>query len=210
MWVGRILDDKKHIDMKDFNPRAIAEQAREVLASIKEPQRRAILENFIEHAESECTGEYDRLIASCSSKHQTYAVYGAGEAIAEIQPKSVDDMKGFYHMLVESNVYMIHGDIEKLIVGDHELYVEIILHQLYPGEMLPAAFGVEFGEEGEVWQLTQRVATVFCFDEENKGCAEHSWTDGVTKPEWLRKEDPRQVPAQFWNNPVTGPRKKPF
>ncbi|HEX4939503.1 MAG TPA: hypothetical protein VFX11_12570, partial [Candidatus Kapabacteria bacterium] len=192
------------------NQRAIAETAREVLKTIKEPQRRAILENFIEHAESECTGDYDRLIASCSSKSQTYAVYGASEAIAEMQPKTVEEMKDFYRVLVESNVYMIHGEVEKLIVGDHDLYVEIILHQLYPGEVLPMAFGVEFGEEGEVWQLTQRVATVFCFDDENKGCAEHSWTDGPTKPEWLRKEDPRTVPAQFWNNPVTGPRKKPF
>lgn len=209
MWVGRILPER-HIDMKDFNQRAISETAREVLKTIKEPQRRAILENFIEHAESECTGDYDRLIASCSSKSQTYAVYGASEAIAEMQPKSVEEMKDFYRVLVESNVYMIHGEIEKLIVGDHDLYVEIILHQLYPGEVLPMAFGVEFGEEGEVWQLTQRVATVFCFDDENKGCAEHSWTDGPTKPEWLRKEDPRTVPAQFWNNPVTGPRKKPF
>ncbi|NPU90487.1 MAG: hypothetical protein HPY82_01110 [Gammaproteobacteria bacterium] len=209
MWVGRILPER-HIDMKDFNQRAISDTAREVLKTIKEPQRRAILENFIEHAESECTGDYDRLIASCSSKSQTYAVYGASEAIAEMQPKSVEEMKDFYRVLVESNVYMIHGEIEKLIVGDHDLYVEIILHQLYPGEVLPMAFGVEFGEEGEVWQLTQRVATVFCFDDENKGCAEHSWTDGPTKPEWLRKEDPRSVPAQFWNNPVTGPRKKPF
>ncbi|MFZ5601796.1 MAG: hypothetical protein ACOY7J_05025 [Pseudomonadota bacterium] len=209
MWVGRILPER-HIDMKDFNQRAIAETAREVLKTIKEPQRRAILENFIEHAESECTGDYDRLIASCSSKSQTYAVYGASEAIAEMQPKTVEEMKDFYRVLVESNVYMIHGEVEKLIVGDHDLYVEIILHQLYPGEVLPMAFGVEFGEEGEVWQLTQRVATVFCFDDENKGCAEHSWTDGPTKPEWLRKEDPRTVPAQFWNNPVTGPRKKPF
>lgn len=210
MWIGRILDDKKHIDMKDFNPRAIGEQAREVLAGIKEPQRRAILENFIEHAEAECTGEFDKLIASCSSKRQTYAVYGAGSFIRDMQPQSVEEMKDFYRMLVESNVYLIHGEVEKLIVGDHALYVEIILHQLYPGEMLPAAFGVDFGVEGEVYQLTQRVATIFAFDEDNKGCAEHSFTDGPTQPEWLRKEDPRTVPEQFWNNPLTGPREKPF
>lgn len=210
MWVGRILDDKKHIDMKDFNPRAISDAARKVLETIKEPQRRAILENFIEHAEAECTGSYDKLIASCSSKSQTYAVYGADEGIKEIQPQTVEDMKGFYLSLVESNVYCIHGEVEKLIVGDHDLYVEIILHQLYSGEIVPVAFGFDFGEEGEVYQLTQRVATVFCFDDENKGCAEHSFTDGPTKPEWLRKEDPRTVPEQFWNNPVTGARKKPF
>ncbi len=210
MWVGRILDDKTHIDMKDFNPRAIANTAREVLKTIKEPQRRAILENFIEHAEAECTGDYDRLITSCSSKGQTYAVYGCMEPIKEIQPKSVEEMKDFYRTLVESNTYMIHGEIEKLIVGDHDLYVEIILHQLYPGEVVPMAFGFEFGAEGEVYQLTQRVATVFCFDDENKGCAEHSFTDGPTQPEWLRKEDPRTVPEQFWNNPVTGYRKRPF
>ncbi len=209
MWVGRILEEK-HIDMKDFNPSAIADTAREVLKTIKEPQRRAILQNFIEHAEAECTGNYDALIASCSSKSQNYAVYGAAEPIKEMQPKTVQEMKDFYRVFVESNTHMIHGEIEKLIVGDTELYVEIMLHQLYPGEMLPLAFGTEFGEEGEVYQLTQRVATIFCFDDENKGCAEHSFTDGPTQPEWLRKEDPRTVPEAFWNNPVTGPRKKPF
>ena len=210
MWVGRILDDTKHIDMKDFNPRAIADTGRQVLESITDPQRRAILQNFIEHAEAECTGDYKRLIESCSAKSQSYAVYGCAEPIKEIQPKTVEDMKGFYYSMLESNVYLIHGEVEKLIVGDHDLYVELVLHQLYPGEIIPVAFGFDFGEEGEVYQLTQRVATVFCFDEDNKGCAEHSWTDGPSLPEWLRKEDPRTVPEIYWNNPVTGTRPKPF
>lgn len=209
MYVGRILKEE-HIDMKDFNPLNISQTAREYLKDIKEPQRRAVLENFIEHAEAECTGDYERLIASCSSQNQTYAVYGCLEFIKEMQPQSVEEMKEFYHTLIASNTYLIHGEVEKLIVDEHDLYVEIILHQLYPGEFLPVAFGMDFGKEGEVYQLTQRVATVFVFDDENKGCGEHSWTDGPTQPEWFRKEDPKEVPEQFWNNPLTGPIEKPF
>ena len=209
MYVGHILEEK-HIDMADFNTRAIAESAREYLKDIKEPQRRAVLENFIEHAESECTGDFDRLIASCSSKSQSYAVYGSSQMQKDIQPSDVEGMKEYYNMLVASNCYLIHGEVEKLIVGDHDLYVEIMLHQLYPGEIIPLAFGFDFGKEGEVYQLTQRVATVFVFDDDNKGCAEHSWTDGITRPEQLRKEDPKTVPEAFWNNPVAGPRQKPF
>ena len=209
MYVGRILEEK-HIDMKDFNTSAIADTAREYLKDIKDPQRQAVLQNFIDHAEGECMGDYDKLIASCSTKGQTYAVYGCHEFTKEMQPQSVEEMKDFYHAMVEANTYLIHGEIEKLIVDDHELYVELILHQLYPGEYLPIAFGMDFGEAGEVYQLTQRVATVFVFDDENKGCGEHSWTDGPTQPEWFRKEDPKTVPEQFWNNPVAGPIEKPF
>lgn len=209
MYVGRILEEK-HIEMEDFDQLSIGKAARAELEKIKEPHRRKILENFIEHAEAETTGDYEALIASCSSKRQQYAVYGCSQFQKDIQPQDVEGMKEFYHMLVASNVYIIHADIEKLIVGDDSIYVEFIIHQLYPGEIIPAAFGFEFGEEGEVYQLTQRVATVFVFDEDGKGCGEHSWTDGETRPDQLRKEDPRKVPEQFWNNPIEGPRKKPF
>lgn len=209
MYAGKILEER-HVEMEDFDQLAITKTARAELEKIKEPHRRAILENFIEHAESECTGNYERLIESCSTKHQTYAVYGCSEFQKSIQPQDVEGMKEFYHMLIASNVYLIHGEVEKLIVGDDGIYVEMMLHQLYPGEIIPAAFGFEFGEEGEVYQLSQRVATVFVFDEDGKGCGEHSWTDGVTRPEQLRKEDPRKVPEQFWNNPLSGPRQKPW
>ncbi len=127
-----------------------------------------------------------------------------------VQPQSVEDTKDYYKLLLETNVHCIHGDVEKLIVGDDEIFVEIMLHQLYPGEMVPLAFGFDFGEEGEVYQLTQRVATVFVFDEEGKCKGEHSFTDGPSRPDQLRKEDPRKVPEMFWNNPINGAREKPF
>lgn len=209
MYISPIIEPK-HIDMEDFDNLAIHKVAMAELERIKEPHRRKILENFIEHAKAETTGDYEALVASCSEKGQQYAVYGSSEFQKSIQPQDVESMKEFYHMLIASNVYLIHGEAEKLIVGDDAIHVEFIIHQLYPGEIIPAAFGFDFGEEGEVYQLTQRVATTFIFDEDGKGCGEHSWTDGETRPEQLRKEDPHKVPEQFWNNPIEGPRQKPF
>lgn len=205
MYAGKILEEK-HIDMKDWDARALYKQIKEIQKSYTDPQRIAVLENLAEHADAECVGDYERLIASCSDKSQTYAVYGCLPHVKEMQPTTVEEMKDFYRLLIESNVYCIHAEIEKLIVDDHQLFIEIMLHQLYPGDVIPLAFGFDFGEAGEVYQLTQRVATVFLFDEDNKGCGEISFTDGVSRPEQLRKEDPKAVPEYFWNNPLTGPR----
>ena len=205
MYAGRILEEK-HIDMKDWNPKALVEQIREIQKTYTDPQRIAVLDNLAEHAEAECLGNLEALIGSCSEKRQTYAVYGCLPHVKEVQPKTVDEMKAYYEMLISSNLYCIHAEIEKLIVDDKELFIEIIIHQLYPGDMIPLAFGFDFGERGEVYQLTQRVATIFLFDEDNKGCGEISFTDGESRPDQLRKEDPKQVPEYFWNNPLTGPR----
>ena len=139
MYTGFL--EERHIEMEDFDNLSITHAARAELERIKEPHRRRILENFIEHAEAETTGNYEALIESCSAKSQTYAVYGCNEFQKSIQPQDVESMKEFYHMLVASNVYLIHGEVEKLIVGDDSLYVELMLHQLYPGEIIPAAFG---------------------------------------------------------------------
>jgi len=204
MFIGKILEEK-HIDMKDWNANNLANELREIQKSYSDPQRVAIIGNLIEHAEAECLGDYDRLIASCSDKRQTYAVYGASQLMKDTQPNSVDAMKDYYQMLIASNTYCIHAQVEKLIVDDKELVIEYILHQLYPGQLLPLAFGFNFGEVGEVYQLTQRLATTFLFDENNKGCGEISFVDGEAKPELFRKEDPSQVPEYFWNNPITGP-----
>ncbi len=100
MYTGFL--EERHIEMEDFDNLSISHTARAELEKIKEPHRRRILENFIEHAEAETTGNYEALIESCSAKTQTYAVYGCNEFQKSIQPQDVESMKEFYHMLVAS------------------------------------------------------------------------------------------------------------
>ena len=69
MYCGRVLE-KKPLEMHKFNPMAVVDTARAHLESISEPRRRLILENFIEHAEAEALGDFDRLMASCSRHRQ--------------------------------------------------------------------------------------------------------------------------------------------
>jgi hypothetical protein len=112
MYIGRILESKP-IAMKDFDPLAVAKLARRHLETIEEPRRRQILENFIEHAETEATGDFDALMASCSKKEQHYATYGSRFGA----PQSYEELEKHYRGLIESNIYLIHFEAEKLVVG---------------------------------------------------------------------------------------------
>jgi hypothetical protein len=45
----RVLEEKP-LDMRRFDPMNVVNVARDVLVSLRDPRRRLILENFIEHA----------------------------------------------------------------------------------------------------------------------------------------------------------------
>jgi hypothetical protein len=201
MYIGHILENKP-IAMKDFDPLAAAKVARRYLETIKEPRRRQILENFIEHAEAEATGEFDPLMESCSKKEQIYAVYGGSKFGT---PQSYEELVPHYRGLIEANIYVIHFEVEKLIAGDDALVVEGLVHQLYPGEMLKAIFEIEVDDPKAVYQATKRTCVFFVFDEEGKATGEHAYSDGGLTADDLVKVAPEEVPETFWNNPLTGP-----
>jgi len=201
MYIGRILESKP-IAMKDFDPMAVAKFARRHLETIEEPRRRQILENFIEHAEAEASGDYDALMASCSKKEQHYAVYGGSRFGA---PQSYEELEKHYRGLIEANIYVIHFEAEKLVVGTDVVVVEGLVHQLYPGQLLEPIFGIEVDDPGAVYQATKRTCVLFVFDEDGKGAGEHAYSEGDLTADDLVKVAPHEVPEQFWNNPLTGP-----
>ena len=145
MYIGRILESKP-IAMSDFDTMAVVKVAREHLGTINEPRRRAILENFIDHAAAEASGDYAALMASCSKKKQEYATFGSEFGA----PQSYEELEVHYRGLIESNIYMIHFEVEKLAVGDDVLFLEGIVHQLYPGNLLKPIFGFEVDDEAAV------------------------------------------------------------
>jgi hypothetical protein len=201
MYVGRILESRP-LDMKDFDPMAVARVARAHLETIREPRRRQVLENFIEHAEAEASGEYERLMASCSKKRQSYTIYGAPGG--EMLPQSYAELEQHYHGLILANLYLIHLECEKLIVGDDALYVEGLVHQLYPGALVEPIFGFPVDDPSGVYQLTKRTAITFVFDEDGLGAGEHAFADGPTTPADLTKVPKEEVPQAFWENPLAG------
>ena len=201
MYIGHIVENKP-IAMKDFDPLAAAKTARRYLEAIKEPRRRQILEYFIEHAEAEATGEFDPLMESCSKKEQIYAIYSGSKFGA---PQSYEELVPHYRGLIEANIYVIHFDVEKLIVGTDALVIEGLVHQLYPSQMIEPIFGFAVDDTNAVYQATKRTCVFFVFDEEGKASGEHAYSDGDLTVDDLVKVAPEEVPEAFWNNPLTGP-----
>jgi hypothetical protein len=198
MYIGHMLESEP-IAMSDFDTLAAPRVARRHLESIKEPRRRQILQNFIEHAEAEASGRYTDLMATCSLKRQQYATFGSEFGA----PQSYEELAAHYHGLIASNIYLIHFAIEKLAVGEDVLFVEGIVHQLYPGELLKPIFGLEVEDDSAVYQLTKRTALTFLFDADGLGAGEQAYSDGPTTLDDLVKVAPEEVPEAFYKNPLT-------
>jgi hypothetical protein len=201
MYIGRILDEAP-IDMRDFDPLAVARVATAHLATLADPRQRRILSNFIEHASAEATGDYARLMASCSRRRQSYAAYGAGAGYADHLPQDYAALERHYYGLIEANLYLIHFETEKLCVGRDTLFLEGIVHQLYPGALVQPIFGFDVADPEAVQQLSKRTALCFVFDEDGLGCGEHAYSNGPSTPANFSPVPPGLVPVAFWNNPL--------
>jgi len=196
MYVGHILESKP-LPMAQFDTMNVVKVARKHLESIREPRRRQILENFIEHAAAEARGDYEALMASCSRNQQQYAIYGSDFGA----PQSYAELEVHYRGLIQANLYLIHFDVEKLVVGDDVVFLEGIVHQVYPGNLIKPLFGVDVRDEASVYQLTKRTALTFVFDKDGLGAGEHAYADGPATAADFVEIAPNDVPAAFYENP---------
>jgi hypothetical protein len=201
MYVGKTLEEKP-IDMRVFNPTHVVDVARDYLATLTNPRQRQILQNFIEHAEAEGHGLYDELMATCSRHSQHYSAYGAGGDYSAHLPQCYPALETHYHGLIAANLYLIHFDVEKLIVGENELVIEGIVHQLHSGAMLRLIHNIDVDDADAVYQLTKRTCLFFIFDKDGNGAGEEAYSNGPTTAADVVKIDPKLVPAAFWKNPL--------
>lgn len=191
------------IDMADFDPTRMARFANEELAKIAEPQRRKILINFRDHALAEALGDYDALMATCSQKSQRYEVYADNDnEFTRNQPQSYAELVPHYKALIDANMYLMHGEPDKLIVGEDALFVEMVQHMVVPGAIAKLAFGVQEASEQGVYLFTTRIGVVFIFDADGMGCGEHAF-GGATSIERMRLLSEDEIPAQFFSGPRT-------
>lgn len=199
--IAREMAESKPLDMRLFNSRAGYEFAVPLLGTFDSARRNAIYQNYVDHVETESRGDYAGLMATCSKKRQSYASYFSPAGPMTGQPQSYAELEKFYHELVAGNTYLIHREVDKLIVGDDALLVDGVIHQLYPGSLL-AARGMKLDPK-RVHQLTARVAVVFLFDEDGLGAGEHAYAPAIDE-RFYTPVEPELVPDAFWNNPVTG------
>ena len=195
------MAESRPLDMKHFDSRTGYKFASALLGRFGSDRRNAIFQNYVDHVETEGRGDYAGLMATCSKKSQSYAAYFSPAGPTTGLPQSYAELERYYHDLVASNTYLIHREVDKLIVGDDELLVDGVIHQLYPGSVL-----VKRGfplDPKRVYQLTARVAVVFLFDEDGLGAGEHAYAPAIDASYYTAVE-PELVPEVFWNNPVTG------
>lgn len=197
MYAGKIAE-LKPIDMKTFDTMNATKVAEKLLETIKEPRRRQILQNFIDHARAEALGDYDALMASCSRKWQTYGQWGGSEAMAAHQPQSYAELEIHYKNLIDLNIFCLHLNIDKLTVGDDTLALDGVIHQLYPGAFLEPAFGFKPDHPEGVYQMTTRVCTFFVFDEDGLGAGEQSYTPFPISKKMFTLVPTEEVPELFW------------
>lgn len=200
MYIGEIIEERP-LDMELFNSSASGETATQVLATIEEPRRRQIMQNYIDHAHYEGIGDLDRLMQQCSKERQQYLKIGDTDPSAGL-PQNYRELEKYYYKLVCSNTYILHREIDKLIVGDNSLLTDGVIHTLYPGAYLQDEMNVPDIDRVTVYQLTKRVPVVFLFNKEGLSVGEHIYM--TTSTAQLTVVDIERVPEQFWDNPITG------
>ncbi|MAA60124.1 MAG: hypothetical protein CSH49_06325 [Alcanivorax sp.] len=202
MYIGKTLPERP-IPFEQFDPDYLANFVRDnILPKCVTERQKLICQNFVDHASAECKGDYETLMASCSQRRQDYRRWGKGDdgLMEGIQPQSYDELCVFYGNLVTFNLFVIHLELEKFIVGEDTLVLEGNVHQMYPGAMLPVAFGIEPDDEDAVYMLTIRMALFFIFDEDGMGCGEQSYTNGDPTEASFVKVPNEYVPQRFWDN----------
>jgi hypothetical protein len=202
MYFGEMLEEKP-LDMRQFDPMSIVKEAQEYLRTLTDERQRLVTQNFIDHARAEATGDYDALMATCSTRRQSYTAWGAGADYSAHLPQDYQSLAQHYQGLIAANIYLIHLEVEKLFAGQDELVVEGIVHQLHSGEMLAAVHGIDMEDPQGVYQLTKRTCIFFVFDEDGLGAGEHAYSNGPATRDSVEKVPTELVPPAFWHNPLT-------
>lgn len=201
MYVGKTIPERP-IPFEEFNPDYIAGWLRDVMyPTLVTDRQRQILQNFIDHATVEAQGDYEALMATCSRKSQDYRRWGQGDdgKMDGLQPSSYEELEVFYGQLISFNVFNIHLEPEKCIVGNDTIVLEGNVHQIYHGSMMPVAFGIEPEDPNAVYMLTIRMCLFFIFDEDGMGIGEQSYTNGDPRPDSFVKMPDEFVPQRFWD-----------
>jgi hypothetical protein len=186
------------IPMQDFDSHTQVKVLRKVLESITDPRRRLILARTIEHADAEGNGRYPELIATCSKQRQSYRYWGSGDSsLVPKTPQTYAELEVYYKGVIDSKTWMIHHELDKVIVGDDEVVMDGVIHQLYPTALIEPLFRFEPNQDYRAYQLTKRLIITFMFDNDGLSCGEHAYSDGPITAKDLTPVEDRYLPDLF-------------
>ena len=186
---------EKPIPMQDFDGQHYVKLLNEVLGTLTDPRRRLIMQSMIEHLLTEHGGRYAELMEICSQKTQSYQAWGLGAGLSGAGPQSYEELAAYYWDVVDSKAWMVHGELDKVIVGDDEIVLDGVLHQLVPTEMVEPLFGVTVDPAYRAYQMTKRLCIIFLFDEDGRTCGEHVYGNGPTTARDLTPVDDQSLPG---------------
>lgn len=202
MYAGKEIPTAP-IDMAKFDVTSAAMVANDHLRTVTDPRARKILINFRDHALSECLGDHAALMATCSKKHQRYVIHGGELDLAHMQPQDYDALFDYYKALIDLNVYIIHTELEKLIVGHDGIMLDAVVHQVLSGSQIEDFFGLKGVERDTIYQTWCRAGIMFIFDEDGLGCGEHSFADGGLTLDRIRPIPEALIPPQYFSGTST-------
>ena len=184
------------IPMAQFDTTAQLTVLRQVLASIKEPRRRLILQNVIDHADAEAGGRYADLMATCSRKRQSY-LFSRDMGLLKL-PTSYAELETYYADIIASRTWMLHYELDKVVVGDDEVVLDGVMHQLYPTDLLAQLYpALALDPRHRAYQLTLRLCVMFLFDEDGLSAGEHAYGRGDISQDSFSPVEDRYLPDLF-------------
>ncbi len=142
------------------------------------------------------SGRFADLMATCSKKRQSY-VFSGDPNRPQIQVSNHAELETYYRGLIDSRTWMLHYDLDKVTVGDDEIVLDGVLHQLYPTELVNRAFPFQLDPGYRAYQLTKRLCVIFLFDEEGLSAGEQAYSRGPIGPENFTPVEDEHLPALF-------------
>ncbi|MBI2311314.1 MAG: hypothetical protein HYU77_02280 [Betaproteobacteria bacterium] len=188
---------EKPVPMQDFDGQHHIKLLNEVLGTLTDPRRRQIMQNTIEHLTTLGSGHYAELMAACSRERQSYYSWGRGDPLPGTNPQSYEELEAYYKYVVDSRAWMVHAELDKIIVGDDEIVLDGVLHQLCPTELIEPMFGIQVDTAYRAYQMTKRMCMIFMFDEDGIGCGAHAYYNGPTSAKDLTPVADQYLPDIF-------------
>ncbi|MFE3293199.1 hypothetical protein [Rhodococcus sp. NPDC059234] len=171
------------------------DEVEELIDSLESPAHRKILKNYRRHAFLEVSGRYKEILSpDMTVEEPVYRLFENGQSIVL---DGMDEVRGFYESLAETDTLVMWTKDSKFSVGDHGFAGETLFSQFVPGRILgDGVFGaVHSGDSGsgapldrsseinpDGWYLVRRtLAFVWPYDEDGRLVGEHVYEDSASK-----------------------------
>lgn len=162
----------------------------EAIAKAESPRHKAILLNYREHMAAEIDGDIDRIMATQVDEPE-YHIYGMG--VGDTGPKGQQEVRAFYHDIVDNDRNVLEYEISKIFCTDDNLFHEGTLRIVFPGHSLKE-FGLPI-DDVDAWYLySYQTCAIFPYAEDGRALGEDVYSDGPLSMDRIVKLAPDELP----------------